>query len=381
MQKLLLLVLGGVAAWPAGAQPVATPPDDVQQLAYDRAVVAQQGESLKLLRTALKMGIERPRAAARPLDTGPEFFNMSNARYRQLARVLVSESNVRAADQDISGALDSRLDCIELGVVMSDGTFIDMMSGVAVESLGESKIESVVAPLDAPACRAAAARLARIEARRPAFAVMVGTERDYSYAEALRVLQDNASRQSLATAKGREDLGLEQGARGKAQVREFLALTPETLRQSNERFYGAALEIAALPYQSAKTRHLPQNVDFFTAMARDNLEKPAIRFLYERAALQDRLLQYALELRAHKLEAGAYPDDFPTSLDPFSPDGKPLMYKRDGDTYRLYSVGPDGKDDGGAAIQTVQVNKETGAKTVTKHLPIDSTGDILAPVL
>lgn len=372
---------------PHGTLPQWAPPmTPAQQLAYDRALVAQQSEPLKLLRTALKMGIERPRVDDRPLDTGPEFFNITyNARYRQLARVLVSESNVRAAAQDFSGALDSRLDCIELGVVVADGTFIDMMVGAAVESRGAAKIEPVVAPLDAPTCRAAAARLAAIETRRPAFAVMVRTERAYSYESALRVLQDKESLQRLTTAKGREELeealGLDKGARGQAQLREFIALTPATLRQSNERFYDAAIEIAALPFQAAKVLRLPLNVDFYTAMARDNLERPVIRFIYERAALQDRLLQYALELRAHKLEVGAYPDVFPTALDPFSLDGKPLIYKREGDTYRLYSVGPDGKDDGGAAIQTVEVNDETGAKTVTKRLTVDSTGDILAPVL
>ncbi len=361
--------------------PAMTP---AQQLAYDRAVVAQQSEPLKLLRTALKMGIERPRVNDLPLDMGPYPFDLNNynGRYRQLARVLVSESNVRAADHDFVGALDSRLDCIDLGVAVADGTFIDMMVGAALESLGAAKIEAVVAPLDAPTCRAAAARLAAIETRRPAFAVMLRTERAYSYEIALRMLQN---KETLATDKGRdellEDFGVDKGARGDAQVREFLALTPATLRQSNERFYGAAIEIAALPFQAAKVLRLPLNVDFVTAMERAIMERPDIRFIYESHALQDRLLQYALELRAHKLEAGAYPDGFPTALDPFSPDGAPLIYKREGDTYRLYSVGPDGKDDGGAAIATVEVNPETRAKTVTQHLMVNSTGDILAPVL
>ena len=38
-------------------------------------------------------------------------------------------------------------------------------------------------------------------------------------------------------------------------------------------------------------------------------------------------------------------------LDPFS--SAALQYRRDGERYVLYSVGPDGKDDGGRAVQTV----------------------------
>ncbi len=60
------------------------------------------------------------------------------------------------------------------------------------------------------------------------------------------------------------------------------------------------------------------------------------------------ILACALEL--HRLRHGEYPDDltgFPADvvLDPFH--GTPFRYQRTDEGYLLYSIGPDGKDDGG----------------------------------
>lgn len=63
----------------------------------------------------------------------------------------------------------------------------------------------------------------------------------------------------------------------------------------------------------------------------------------------------ALALREAKWRKGAFPDalgdlkavGFDAPLDRFS--GKPLIYRRKGEGYVLYSVGPDGKDNGGVA--------------------------------
>ncbi len=72
------------------------------------------------------------------------------------------------------------------------------------------------------------------------------------------------------------------------------------------------------------------------------------------AALQAQFAQVALALAAYRADHGRYPEkldalrpkylnDFP--LDPFS--GKPFRFRCDGKDYTLYSVGPDGRDDGG----------------------------------
>jgi hypothetical protein len=105
---------------------------------------------------------------------------------------------------------------------------------------------------------------------------------------------------------------------------------------------------------------------------------PTPRFFYERNVTENRLLHAALELCALKLESGAYPPTFAAPIDPFS-DNQPLIYKRDGDKYQLYSVGPDGKDNNAAPIQTTEINRQPARKPVaTPERKID--GRHLAPV-
>jgi hypothetical protein len=70
------------------------------------------------------------------------------------------------------------------------------------------------------------------------------------------------------------------------------------------------------------------------------------------------VMQGALALRAYQIEHGQYPDSlaqlraagsWPIPEDPFS--GKELIYRRQGQGYILYSVGPNFKDDGGINLQ------------------------------
>ena len=67
------------------------------------------------------------------------------------------------------------------------------------------------------------------------------------------------------------------------------------------------------------------------------------------------LLFWELALRAYHEEHGQYPDssaDFPEEVrrllptDPYT-HSEPIKYLKEGDSYLLYSVGPDGVDDGG----------------------------------
>jgi hypothetical protein len=72
-----------------------------------------------------------------------------------------------------------------------------------------------------------------------------------------------------------------------------------------------------------------------------------------RAVIEGVMLTSAVE--AYKKEHGRYPESLQSLVgsylkklptDPYS-DGKPFIYKGEGNSYSLYSVGPNGKDDGG----------------------------------
>jgi DNA-directed RNA polymerase specialized sigma24 family protein len=72
---------------------------------------------------------------------------------------------------------------------------------------------------------------------------------------------------------------------------------------------------------------------------------------FARARAHESMIRAAVELRLYKLMHGHYPSAIEELLsqshsDPFT--GGSLRYRRDADGFILYSVGPDGRDDGGA---------------------------------
>src|SRR5207253_10776096 len=90
----------------------------------------------------------------------------------------------------------------------------------------------------------------------------------------------------------------------------------------------------------------------------------SIWFIDTKMQAENALLAILFALRAYKMEHGAYPK----TLTQIAGDGKYLkkvprdpfefgtyasmpVYKRVGDKYLLYSVGPDGKDNGGKPIE------------------------------
>ena len=76
--------------------------------------------------------------------------------------------------------------------------------------------------------------------------------------------------------------------------------------------------------------------------------------LRDQAAMDFELARLAFALAAYKADKGQYPPDLASLAKEYVREvpadlftGKPLIYKPDGGGYLLYSVGPDGKDDGG----------------------------------
>jgi len=346
-----------------------------QTLAYDRDFAAHYSESLKMLRTALQKGVARSPIDGKPFQSDVFGTNNYNAYFRQLARALNSESKVRAAKGDLQGALDSRLDCLELGVIVSGGALIDRLTGMAIESIARKDFDALGAQLDAPTIRAGLERWKSIDARRPTLIDTLQSEKLDSIAWHLKYISDPDFKIALANPDSRAKAGFSD-----ADAKTLLVITPESLSQSTARFFDSLIEREKLPYPQAKSVVLPAANDPFSASARQTVYlSPMLRLVYERNRVQNRLLAAALELRALKLETGHHPATFDAGTDPFS-DTEPLIYAREGDSYRLYSRGPDGKDNGGQEIQTLETDEKTGLKSVSERLRPDSYGDILAPV-
>jgi hypothetical protein len=246
--KLLTLLLCGVLAAAGCAQK--TPPDSYEtllaaaalvvpdenaatsaprrnlsqqeDLARKRAAVARNAPALEMVRSALKTPIEVP-PPKNPTDLGIA----SRAAFRKLARLLSDESDVRLADGDAVGALDSRLTALELSAATTRTTsYLGFLSGIAQERLARREIERVAAKLDAPQIRAALPRLKAIEARRETFAQIIQADKKDTLNFTLSILKNLATpkeRASIETAKGRAAIGMSE-----AEARETLAGKPET---------------------------------------------------------------------------------------------------------------------------------------------------------
>ena len=96
-------------------------------------------------------------------------------------------------------------------------------------------------------------------------------------------------------------------------------------------------------------------------------------------AAQSKLLVAELSLQAYRDQQGEWPLDWadveklglrPLAIDPYSPTGDKLQYRRTAEGYRLYSVGPNGVDDGGTPPP--EVNTEVGDLLLEVGEPIAS---------
>ncbi len=344
-------------------------PKPGENLRLQRAAVARNARSLALVREGLALPVQYPVVS---LDDPAQ--QRIHAMWRQLGRLFVEEAAVRAADGNWNGAMQSHLDAMEMGVVVSRGAgLMPFLVGGAVAGLGRLDIESVITHLNAGQCREAAKRIKAMERLRPALADIINAEKWQEIAEFRRYFF-SPDWKKIGNFGGFAYIGAESAQMQKIwpqQVEDDLARVFDAVAANSRRFY-------ALPKAS-----LPAPGDGWSRFVSQTIFMPETRFNYEVARTRNLLLAGALELRAQKLDTGLYPEILPTRADPFG-DGSSLIYWRDGSSYLLYSVGPDAKDDGGKSVETERDQYDHMTKTTTKIMDKklvrpDSKGDILAP--
>jgi hypothetical protein len=358
----------------SSAAPTNLEPDE--NLRRQRAAVARNAPALKAVREALKVPIVMP-----PLSTEQDMGLANFGKFRELARQFHQESSVRAANGDWVGALDSRLTILEMGTAIMQGApYLGTIIATAINAVGLKDIDKIAAHLDAASSREALKRLVALEASRPSFVEVAKAEKKMSLVLFARSMKDMAThpandewRKKLATPEGRARAKVTE-----AEAVELLATTPETMMADLTKGFDAVIERHRLPYPEAKKSILPPAKQAFTIFP-SHLQGNPERFVYERSVVNQRLFAAALKLHIIKAETGTYPEKFEAPLDPFG-NGTNLVYRRAGDKYLLYSVGPDGVDDGGDGLQAVAINPETGAKEVTDSLQSDSVGDVRASI-
>ena len=370
---LLLEARALIKAGPNGSPSVAEQLAPAENLRRQRLAAARNAPALAKLRAALALGITVPFPKDSEDVGGFSVFASS----RELARQLYQQAAVRAADGDALGAAQSSLDSLKLGAQISHGPLINSLVGIAVCAIARKSLGQHAAQLDAAQSRAVAEQIETISAQIQTQTQMLRAEEKFgmqSIAQTFAQWNDPKKRAKLQTELNVDD-------EYNRATRAMLKLSVADVQADYRAQFDKAIARAAQSY-FAEAQAAPIRGDIASVnLTLDVIVNSSTRFNFERDDLNNRLLAATLRLHAIKLETGQYPATFDAGVDPFSPDLAPLIYKRAGNSYVLYSVGPDGKDQDGAEIQTLITDDETGVKSVSDRLTPDSTGDITAPVL
>lgn len=338
-----------------------------EDLKRQRASTQRNAAPLALVRQALKLPIVVPPKRGLRAPSPPY------SKLRMLARVVLQESAVFAADGKLDRAVSGALDVVEMGAALQNGSNrIGMLVGLAIEAMGRGDIARRHSELSATQALAAARRLQSIEARRPGYAALQQEVMWNNLSEMRALTSDPGWRKTLDGAPG--TFALFKGERERASLRKI------SDRQIESNFVAASRAIIAqsrLPY-SPQLPAVPDPADAMSTLfvgADTSLGVTRSRVNYERNSAAHRMLMVELALQSFVKSHNKYPQQLselaPKYLkavprDPFAPTS-PLRYKQSLGNFLLYSVGPDGKDDGGAPM------KERGV------MP-DSVGDMISGV-
>lgn len=362
----------------AGKMRVKTPRD-----VYDR------NPPLAVLQSAAKLNAPSLREVRRgfafryrtPPRRGPYVLSPPHwAGFRELARRLRTEARVLAARGNWNGAMNSHLDGLRFGSdIPRGGQFVGPLVGAAVEEIARSDADETVSHLSARQARAATKRMEALYGNRAALSENIREEKWHG----LTVLKE-----SFAAPNWRSQLdtmlGLTEDMTPLQKLR-YKTLDANTVVKNYTTTMDAIETNSRLPY-GAPLKPLPKNPDPFTAMMTESYVDPRteiyfdLRWIVTRNEAANAMLLTALALRAFQAEKGRVPRSLqelvPSYLSRVPADafgkGEALRYVRKGNReYVLYSIGPDGKDDGGKAPP------KSDASSRLNPIQADSRGDVV----
>lgn len=268
--------------------------------------------------------------------------------FREGARQFAAESRVAVAEGRPGEAIERALDAVELGSRMSKGApLIHYFVALSASAIGTDQADRVVPTLSAGQARAAGARLDRILARFPPVVDAFQEERWLTLSTLLRVYRGELDLRAVTS-----EAGVERRPASGAPWYLFLYPKPQTFR-ALDRWFSAQMAEAEKPY--SERRPVPVPGDFLALTLTPFLDRSLLAAEKNRAAL--RILRVELALQEYRGRRGAYPEALaalaPAILpvvpdDPYS--GQPFRYLTGHGGYKLYSVGPNLKDDGGTPV-------------------------------
>jgi hypothetical protein len=254
------------------------------------------------------------------------------------------EARTEQARGDWSGAMRSCLDAEQFGAALPHGSVLGRIEGIDIQLLGNRRAAGLVEYLGAVAAAAAARRLAAIDRSQVSAADALQEDKWFHQAVLLEIFRSPDPEKAIGKFFGSKAVGL------------ILAWDPyDTVMDNYTRYADDCIAVAKLPYQKSVHTSIPTPADTFNRLfvIPDTAET---RLAHVNCV--NRLLEVQLALRAYYVNHGRYPTALNVLVpayvpsvpaDPYADSGL-LRYRLAAKRYVLYSVGPDGVDDGGKPI-------------------------------
>lgn len=289
------------------------------------------------------------------------------ARWRNLARLINARIRWAIATQDgMDAVCDWRIGFKMARDIQGDWIILYLV-GVAIEGLVHAPIIRELDFFSARECRELARTLIDSECTPDRMGTLVENE----MASALQIIDqllpewkayapDFAALDEYLDGQELEPAMQQNRASLKRQVQQlqknptaYRQLRHEVRREICRLFqtFADALALQGGRYRPMPTKEYDPNTVFGNLLGVTPPALPQIAELYWRTRTRRRLMIAHLLLREYRLREGRYPASIEAlnlkelTIDPFS--GRPFVYRLTGERYLLYSVGVDGKDDGG----------------------------------
>ncbi len=300
------------------------------------------------------------------------------SKLRQLARDVGARSRTfQLAKQPMRATL-SALDGVQMAQDTSrGGGLIARLVGVAMMAIARDPLEDwnkTINSLSADEAKIAAKRLEAILSREPTTTQTLEVNKSDTLLELQRVFKDKSWR---GMSSFQDTSGLNEKL---SQAWQRQTLSKRAIADNMTRAFDAQIANSKLPFSKAQNPATPPGLDFFTrefvaSNARfgqnDARSQTSNTMLLLRLALRSYIAQNKIAPPTLSALVPTYLKAIPSDV---YNDGKPLFYQPNGATYKLWSIGPDMKNDGG-----VPLSRKPGTKALRPvQNTLTNTGDFVA---
>jgi hypothetical protein len=298
--------------------------------------------------------------------------------FRVCAMCFVAESIVAKSHGDYGTAMQRALDAMELGAKCTrGGPLTSWMVGLVCHNTGFDPVEQIVRRLSARPIPAALERVRRVRNSWPPLSEMWEGERIEtlsSYTDIFVSIRREPLREQL------EGLFSPEDGQGLWQAVQRALMPRRWVLADVDRFY---LQLIAESKKPPRQRSSVLAFDNPWLPSRSYAPDPETQhwWQFEFAQTELAILEVALAVRLYRLHHGSYPTDLGAierqwlAVIPVDQWGQPVGYRLKGGKPVIYSLGPDGKDDGGLAANVRHLDKTARGDLVFGRLNWDDWRD------